>query len=106
MAPRKAKTGMVCPTSWLYRPGIIPREAKRFGRQQSPREPRCLCGANAIEQKDLPLTLFKAQAAINQITLQTGRLTAADRLVKIRWDAKVTEKHQHFHLDLYGHMKA
>lgn len=24
MAPRKAKTGMVCPTSWLYRPGIIP----------------------------------------------------------------------------------
>lgn len=24
MAPRKAKTGIVCPTSWLYRPGIIP----------------------------------------------------------------------------------
>lgn len=30
MAPRKAKTGIVCPTSWLYRPGIIPRKAKRF----------------------------------------------------------------------------
>lgn len=48
MAPRKAKTGMVCPTSWLYRPGIIPRKAKR---QRLPREPRWLCGANATTKR-------------------------------------------------------
>lgn len=60
MAPRKAKTGMVWPTSWLYRPGIIPRKAKRVGRQQLPREPRWLCAANAIDQRDLPLTLVQS----------------------------------------------
>lgn len=26
IAPKKANTGMVWPTSWLYRPGIIPKE--------------------------------------------------------------------------------
>lgn len=31
MAPRKANMGMVWPTSWLYRPGIMPRERTNTG---------------------------------------------------------------------------
>lgn len=50
--------------------------------------------------------LFKHERAINQITFQTGRLVTADPLVKIRQDANVPEKHQHFHLHLSGYRKA
>lgn len=60
MAPRKAKTGIVCPTSWLYRPGIIPGKPKRFGATDDRlSELRCLCSVNTTYQNDPTGTLIQ-----------------------------------------------
>lgn len=62
----------------------------------SDRVSHCVSVALPLSTDTIPV--FKEQTATNQITFQTGRLTTADRLVKVRQGANAT--HQCFHLSL------